>query len=73
MLTSCYQLFLKTLTAELFDQRAWKWRGVLARSLLRHVRRDGNPATRGSGSNDSIAGLLTARREEAGRDHVPCK
>ena len=30
-------------------------------------------ATQGSGRDVTMAGLLTARREEAGRDRVPCK
>ena len=50
----CYQLIWKTPTAELFDQRAWKRRGVLAPSLLRDVRHNGNPATRGSGSDATL-------------------
>ena len=73
MLMSYCQLTWETLTVELFDQRAWKWPGVLARSLLRFARHNGNPATRGSGSDATMDGLLTARREADGRVQGPCK
>ena len=64
---------LETPMAEVFDQRAWKRRGVPALSLLRFARHNGNPATRGSGSDATMDGLLTARREADGRAQGPCK
>ena len=53
---------------EPFDQRTGKRRGV-----LRSARHNGNPATRGSGSDATMAGLLTARREADGGVHEPRK
>ena len=59
MLTSCLPLSWKTPTAEL--------------SLLRFARHDGSLATRGFGRDSMMAGLLTERREEAGKDPELCK
>ena len=42
-------------------------------SLLRFVRHTGNPVTRGSGSDATMVGLLTARREADGRVREPCR
>ena len=56
-----------------FDQRAWKWPGLHAHSLQRFARRNGSPVTPGSGSDPTMAGLLTARREADGRAQEPCK
>ena len=58
---------------EHFDHRAWKQRGVRALSLLRFARRNGNPATRGSGSDATMDGPLTVRPEADGRVQGPCK
>ena len=48
-------------------------RGVPAGSLLRFVRHNGKHAARGSGSDATMAGQFTARREEAGRAPELCK
>ena len=59
--------------AGLFDRRAWKRPGLHAHSLQRFARPNGSLATQGFGRDVTMAGLLTARREEAGRDLEPCK
>ena len=73
MLTLCYQLMWKTPTAGLFVLRAWKRPGLHAHSLLPPAQPNGSLVTRGFGRDAMMAGMLTARREEAGRDPGPCK
>ena len=61
----------KTPTAGRFVQRASKRPGPHARNLQLFARPNESPATRGSGSDVTMAGLWSARQGAGGKDHGP--